>query len=67
MWHNPIAWREAAARNSTLGRIFARYAFIAIGALFGVLLLVLYHMGSMNHNDFRTALLATGNVGGGSL
>lgn len=59
VWHNPIAWREAAARNSTLGRIAARYAFIAMGGIFGVALLVLYHVGSMTHSDFRTALLAT--------
>lgn len=59
VWHNPIAWREAAARNSTLGRIVARYSFIGLGGLFGIALLGLYHTGSMNHVDFRTALLAT--------
>lgn len=59
VWHNPIAWREAAARNSTLGRIVARYAFIGLGGLFGVALVVLYHTGSMTHGDFRGALLAT--------
>lgn len=59
VWQNPIAWREAAARNSTLGRIIARYMFIAAGGLFGITLIIFYHTGTLNHNDFRTALLAT--------
>ncbi len=59
VWHNPIAWREAAARNSTLGRIVARYAFIGAGGIFGVVLLVFYHTGSLSDSDFRMALLAT--------
>lgn len=59
VWHNPIAWREAAARNSTLGRILARWSFIALGALWGIGLVALYHGGSMAANDFQLALLAT--------
>ncbi|MEM9065921.1 MAG: ABC transporter permease subunit [Planctomycetota bacterium] len=56
---NPIAWREAAARNATLGKIIARWAFIGLGGLFGLVLIVLYHSGSMTADTFRLALLAT--------
>jgi ABC-type transport system involved in multi-copper enzyme maturation permease subunit len=59
VWTNPIAWREAAARNATLGRILARWAFIVLGALWGVGLVVLYHTQSLGHSDFRLALLVT--------
>src|SRR5262249_45046430 len=33
VWNNPIAWREAAARNATLGRMIARWSFIVLGAI----------------------------------
>jgi len=59
VWHNPIAWREAAARNSTLGRIMARWSFIALGLLWGLGLLAMYHGGGMGPADFQLALLAT--------
>ncbi len=59
VWNNPIAWREAAARNSTLGRILARWAFIGAGALFGIVLLALFHAGSIPPTQFQIALLAT--------
>lgn len=59
VWHNPIAWREAAARNSTLGKIVARWSFIVIGALWGVALVVIYHGGGMTPSEFRLALGAT--------
>lgn len=59
VWHNPIAWREAAARNATLGRIFARWSFILVGAGWGVALLYLFHRGTFAVQDFRFALGAT--------
>jgi ABC-type transport system involved in multi-copper enzyme maturation permease subunit len=59
VWANPIAWREAAARNATMGRIIARWSFIAIGALFGIALVALLHTGAMLPSDFRLALLTT--------
>lgn len=59
VWTNPIAWREAAARNATPWRIFARWSFIAAGAIFGVGLVALYHTGTFDHSTFRLALLAT--------
>ncbi|MCC6660444.1 MAG: ABC transporter permease subunit [Phycisphaerales bacterium] len=59
VWTNPIAWREAAARNATLGRMAARWAFIGAGGLFGIALVALYHGGSMTHGEFQLALLTT--------
>ncbi|MDX9911649.1 MAG: ABC transporter permease subunit [Phycisphaerales bacterium] len=59
VWHNPIAWREAAARNATLWRIIARWSFIGAGGLFGIALLALYHGGALKHDEFRLALNVT--------
>ncbi len=60
VWTNPIAWREAAARNSTLGRIVARWTFIGIGGLWAVGLIAWYHGGgTLRPQDFQLALLAT--------
>lgn len=59
VWHNPIAWREAASRNSTFSRILARWSFVAAGGLWGVALLVMFHTGSMNAANFRLALIST--------
>lgn len=59
VWHNPIAWREAAARNATFGRILARFSFLVLGGLFAVLLIVLFHVGSLDIDTFRLAMLST--------
>jgi ABC-type transport system involved in multi-copper enzyme maturation permease subunit len=59
VWTNPIAWREAAARNSTMGRIAARWSFIAVGGLWAIGLIAMYHGGSLASADFQLALLAT--------
>jgi ABC-type transport system involved in multi-copper enzyme maturation permease subunit len=59
VWVNPIAWREAAARNSTLPRMVARWSFVALGALWGIALIAMYHGGSMTAAEFQLALLAT--------
>lgn len=57
--HNPIAWREASARNATLGRIVARWAFVGLGLLWGLGLTVFYHGGGLSTSDFKLALMAT--------
>ena len=57
VWHNPIAWREAAARNATFGRIVARWSFILIGALFGIGIVVYYHGGGISSGTFRRVLM----------
>ncbi len=59
VWPNPIAWREAAARNSTLGRILARWFFILSGSAWGIAIVVMYHRKSISANEFQLALLAT--------
>ena len=59
VWSNPIAWREAAARNATLGRIIARWSFVALGGLFGLALVVFFHLGGYASADFQLALFAT--------
>jgi ABC-type Na+ efflux pump permease subunit len=65
VWHNPIAWREAAARNATLGKMMARWSFIAIGALWAIAFVLSFHNGTMSIQTFRTILLSTvlGEVG----
>jgi ABC-type transport system involved in multi-copper enzyme maturation permease subunit len=59
VWHNPIAWREASARNATFGRIAARWGFLSLGALFGVLLVVFFHRGALTPDTFQLALIST--------
>jgi len=59
VWNNPIAWREAAARNSTFGRILARWSFVALGAAVGISLVAAFHVGTFSAGDFRTALAYT--------
>ncbi len=56
VWNNPIAWREAAARNSTFGRILARWSFVALGTALGIALLAAFHTGTFNATDFQLAL-----------
>lgn len=53
VWANPIAWREAAARNATLGRMVARWSFVSLGALTGLAVVVLYHNGVLGRTDFQ--------------
>jgi ABC-type transport system involved in multi-copper enzyme maturation permease subunit len=59
VWTNPIAWREAASRNSTPAKIAARYVFLGLGGLFGLGLIWMFHTGSLSTSDFQYALLAT--------
>jgi ABC-type transport system involved in multi-copper enzyme maturation permease subunit len=59
VWTNPIAWREAASRNSTPAKIAARYIFLALGGLFGIGLIWMFHAGSLSPSEFQYALIAT--------
>lgn len=59
VWQNPIAWREAAARQATLPKMLARWAFIGAGALWGLALVLYLHGGGMSPANYRYALLAT--------
>lgn len=58
VWANPIAWREAAARNATFARILARWSFIALGLLGGLVVVVLFHRGTLDATDFRFVVRA---------
>lgn len=59
VWQNPVAWREAAARASTLPKVVARWSFIGAGFLWGIVMIVMFHSGAWSAADFRFALLAT--------
>ncbi|CAG0981232.1 hypothetical protein PHYC_01777 [Phycisphaerales bacterium] len=59
VWTNPIAWREAASRNSSPAKIAARYVFLGLGGLYGLSLIYLFHTGALAANTFRFALVAT--------
>ena len=59
VWNNPIAWWEATSRTGTPARAMLRWAFVAIGILFGVALTVAYHSGGLTAQTYQTALLGT--------
>ncbi len=59
VWNNPIAWREAAARNGTVSRILARWAFIVIGIGWAIGLIAYYHNTGMTADGFRLAIAMT--------
>jgi ABC-type transport system involved in multi-copper enzyme maturation permease subunit len=59
VWNNPIAWREAAARNATFGRMVARWSFIGIGALWGLSAVLYFHFSGMRPDTFRTVIMTT--------
>lgn len=59
VWHNPIAWREAAARAGTPWRTAGRIAFLALGLLWVVGLLGAHYAGRLAPSTLQFALLAT--------
>lgn len=59
VWVNPIAWREAASRNSSPGKIAMRWVFLSLGGLFGLMLIYLFHRGTFTVQTFRFAMVAT--------
>ncbi|MEQ9208103.1 MAG: ABC transporter permease subunit [Phycisphaerales bacterium] len=56
VWSNPIAWREAAARNATFWRIIARWSFVIGGLILGLTITILYHTQRISTNDFQFIL-----------
>jgi ABC-type transport system involved in multi-copper enzyme maturation permease subunit len=58
VWPNPIAWREAAARNSTFWKILGRWSFVVAGAIGGMVLVLVLHLGVLGPTVFRRVLLA---------
>ncbi|MFT3683533.1 MAG: ABC transporter permease subunit [Phycisphaerales bacterium] len=59
VWHNPIAWREAAGRITGLPQTFLRWGFIVSGVLWGVFIIAMFHTGRWPTNLFRSVLMAT--------
>ncbi len=57
--HNPIAWREASARQATFAKQTAKWSFIALGVLLGVFLVGLLDQGHITPADYRSWLLVT--------
>lgn len=58
VWTNPIAWREAASRNSSPAKVVLRYVFLAVGLGIGGVILVLFHRGDLTLQSFRFTLLS---------
>jgi ABC-type transport system involved in multi-copper enzyme maturation permease subunit len=54
---NPIAWRERMLRASSVGGLFGRWIFLALGACVGLVLVGLHHQGSIDGPELRIALL----------
>ncbi|RNC82821.1 MAG: ABC transporter permease [Phycisphaera sp.] len=59
VWNNPVAWREAAARNASFGRILARWLFIVFGIGWALGLIAFYHTTGMTADGFRLAIAMT--------
>ncbi|MFN9994146.1 MAG: ABC transporter permease [Phycisphaerales bacterium] len=58
VWNNPIAWREAAARNATVGKTILRWLFVALGVIAGGLVVILNATGSLSRGEFDFVLSA---------
>ena len=54
---NPIAWREQMLRTQSIGGMFGRWAFLALGACVGLVLCGLHRQGTITSADMRLALL----------
>ena len=55
---NPIAWRERMLRSQSVGGMFGRWAFLALGACLGIVLCGLHRQGTISSPDLQLALLA---------
>lgn len=55
--HNPIAWREAVARGKSLPAITGRWGFAAAGVLAAVVLLSLFHFGTIGASELQASVL----------
>ncbi len=59
VWHNPVAWREAAGRTASFTQTALRWSFIGAGVLWGLFIIYMYHSLHWNATLFRQVLLAT--------
>ena len=55
---NPIAWRETSSRTLSTVGLLGRWGFVAIAALTTVVVLWLFHVGTLGLPDLRATLLA---------
>jgi ABC-type transport system involved in multi-copper enzyme maturation permease subunit len=61
VWSNPVAWREAVTKGSAASSYLARYSFIAVGVVAGLLLLIRYGSGKLpvgNAREWLSGLIA---------
>ncbi|MFG0256625.1 MAG: ABC transporter permease subunit [Phycisphaerales bacterium JB043] len=61
VWKNPIAWREASTRATSIAKRLSRWVFILLGVGWGVVILVMHHRSqtiTANH-EMRLTLVAT--------
>ncbi len=54
--NNPIAWREASGRSRTVTAVLSRWGFVAAGVAVAVVLVALFHRGTMSIADLRLAV-----------
>jgi len=57
VWHNPVAWREAATRAGFSGRGLARWLTIIFGIGLALVLIYLLHSGQITRTQTRGILL----------
>ncbi|MAD19911.1 MAG: hypothetical protein CMJ52_06785 [Planctomycetaceae bacterium] len=55
---NPIAWRETSSRSLSVAGVLGRWGFIAAGGIATLLVLWLFHAGSITLADLRVTSLA---------
>lgn len=56
--NNPIAWRETSSRTLSTAGLVGRWGFVALAALTTVVVLWLFHVGTLGLPDLRATLLA---------
>jgi ABC-type transport system involved in multi-copper enzyme maturation permease subunit len=61
VWKNPIAWREASTRASSLSKKLSRWVFIMLGMGWGVAILVIHHRSTAPtaNQEMRLLVMAT--------
>jgi len=57
VWHNPIAWREASAKQNTFTKQLAKWGFVAVGLLLAMIFIVLYQFGTIKLDQLRAAFM----------
>ncbi|NOG55716.1 MAG: ABC transporter permease subunit [Planctomycetes bacterium] len=58
VWNNPIAWREASAKQNTLGKQVAKWGFVGLGVLIAMTLIGLIHTQTISLGTARSMILS---------